>query len=504
MATTKKEIGYGASGSEVKELQTQLNKQGYNLSVDGIFGSKTQSAVKDYQQKNKLAVDGIVGKNTWGSLLGGANKATTTAPSNTNKTPTTQQNTSNKQTQGFQYKDYQKSDAVLQAEALLQQQLAAKPSGYEGTYQDSLKDTLDKILNREEFSYDVNGDALYQQYKDLYTQQGKMAMMDTMGQAAALTGGYGNSYASTAGNQAYQAHLQQLNEVVPELYQLAYQKYQDEGDALAQQYALFSDMDEREYGRYRDDVSDYYTELNRLTNEADKLYDREYSQWADKTNLDYGIFTDNRNYNYQVERDAVADQQYREQFEYQKDRDAIADSQWNKNFNEGVRQFNEQFAYQKDRDKVADSQWEKSYNLSASKSSSSGGSGGSGGSSGGGYDNGKVPASEIKKMQKALGIEADGKWGSSSKAAAGGLEADDAYDLWQAGELGGYTYTETQNMKNFRAGIRTQNEFYGRSSSEKTKYGTYKKYIEGKLDEWLAKGWLTENEVASLIMEYGL
>lgn len=338
MATTRKEIGYGSSGSEVKELQSKLNEYGnYNLATDGKFGEKTLAAVKDYQQKNKLAVDGIVGKNTWGSLLGGANNTTTTAPSNTNKTQATQQNTSNKQTQqGFQYKDYQKSDAVLQAEALLQQQLASKPSGYEGTFQDSLKETLDKILNREEFSYDVNGDALYQQYKDLYTQQGKMAMMDTMGQAATLTGGYGNSYASTAGNQAYQASLQQLNEVVPELYQLAYQKYRDEGDALSQQYALLGDMDEREYGRYRDDVSDYYTELNRLTNEADKLYDREYSQWADRTNLDYGIFTDNRNYNYQIERDAISDQQYKEQFDYQKYRDDVADSQWQENFNHAI------------------------------------------------------------------------------------------------------------------------------------------------------------------------
>lgn len=348
MATTKKEISYGASGNEVKELQTQLNKQGYNLAVDGIFGSKTQSAVKDYQQKNKLAVDGIVGKNTWGSLLGSANNATTTAPSNTtNKTQTTQQNASNNHTQGFQYKDFQASDLVAQANAAIEQHKKTMPNGNKNTYLDNINDTLNKILNRENFSYDVNGDALYQQYKDLYTQQGQMAMMDTMGQAAALTGGYGNSYASTAGNQAYQASLQQLNEVVPELYQLAYQKYQDEGDALAQQYALYSDMDDREKAQEREELSNYYKQLDYLSNEADKLYDREYSQWADRTNLDYGIFTDDRNYNYQVERDAVADQQYKEQFEYQKDRDDIADSRWQQEFDHSTGINNAQLELQK-------------------------------------------------------------------------------------------------------------------------------------------------------------
>ena len=63
-------IKYGSSGSAVKELQKKLNENGYNLAVDGRFGSATRSAVKDYQKKQGLAVDGIVGKNTWGSLLG--------------------------------------------------------------------------------------------------------------------------------------------------------------------------------------------------------------------------------------------------------------------------------------------------------------------------------------------------------------------------------------------------------------------------------------------------
>lgn len=55
----------GSSGSQVKTLQTKLNNWGYNAgTVDGIFGSKTRDAVKRFQQKNGLAVDGIVGAQT--------------------------------------------------------------------------------------------------------------------------------------------------------------------------------------------------------------------------------------------------------------------------------------------------------------------------------------------------------------------------------------------------------------------------------------------------------
>lgn len=74
----------GSKGSSVSELQTILNDKGYDLSVDGIFGSKTQAAVRDYQSKNGLSVDGIVGKNTWSSLTGGSSGS-----SSSSSTPST-------------------------------------------------------------------------------------------------------------------------------------------------------------------------------------------------------------------------------------------------------------------------------------------------------------------------------------------------------------------------------------------------------------------------------
>lgn len=115
-----------------------------------------------------------------------------------------------------------------------------------------LKDVKGKIANPTKFTYDVNSDALYQQYAEQYSRLGKLAMQDTMGQAAAMTGGYGNSYASTAGNQAYQSYLQQLNDVVPELYQMALDKHNMERQDLYNQYSMLLSEYEREYGLHSD------------------------------------------------------------------------------------------------------------------------------------------------------------------------------------------------------------------------------------------------------------
>jgi hypothetical protein len=124
-------------------------------------------------------------------------------------------------------------------------------------YQEWLK----KKLDRNPFTYDVNADALYQQLKDNYIQQGKMAMEDAMGQAAAMTGGYGNSYAATVGNQAYQVHLENLNDIIPELYQMALEKYDMEGREIAENlaylesdYAKHLGEEERDYSRLLDKI----------------------------------------------------------------------------------------------------------------------------------------------------------------------------------------------------------------------------------------------------------
>ena len=105
-----KQVSYGSRGSAVTELQKLLNKNGYKLTEDGIFGAKTKAAVKDYQKKNKLVVDGIVGKNTWAALTAATSTTTPTPDATTPQTPTEPD-----------YSNYNPSDAVKQAEEMLSQ-----------------------------------------------------------------------------------------------------------------------------------------------------------------------------------------------------------------------------------------------------------------------------------------------------------------------------------------------------------------------------------------------
>jgi len=121
------------------------------------------------------------------------------------------------------------------------------------------RNLLDQINNRKKFSYNINEDGLYNVYRDKYIQQGRMAMRDTMGQVAALTGGYGNSYGQAVGQQAYDRALQNLNDVVPQLYGQAFSMYQEEGNQLQKQYAMASDLVGEDWTKYRAAVSDWQT-----------------------------------------------------------------------------------------------------------------------------------------------------------------------------------------------------------------------------------------------------
>ena len=185
----------------------------------------------------------------------------------------------------------------------------------------------DKVLNRSPFQYNMNEDSLYQQYKDNYTRQGRIAMQDAMGQAASLTGGYGNSYAATAGQQTYNGYMQQLNDMVPQLYQLAYERYQNEQNADRQDWASL-------YGEYRDQMGDYYNDYGLLSDEYWNQYNAGHTRWNDQYNaaiderdFQYNSAIDERNFQYQKERDAYADSIDERNFQYQKEQDAYARQQ---------------------------------------------------------------------------------------------------------------------------------------------------------------------------------
>ena len=180
---------------------------------------------------------------------------------------------------------YTPSGSVQAAQAYLEQVKASKPGAYQSRWDDELTSLDDQIRNRKKFSYDMGTDPLYQQYREQYQRLGRLAMQDTMGQAAALTGGYGSTYGEQVGQQAYNAYLQNLNDIVPQLQQQAYQRYQDEGTDLYNQYSLVKGREDTDYGRYRDTVSDYYSDLSDARSAYNSERSLDQSQWA--TMLDY-------------------------------------------------------------------------------------------------------------------------------------------------------------------------------------------------------------------------
>lgn len=437
----------------------------------------------------------------------------------------------------FSYDKYKESSKVTQAGINLNNHLAKKPGEYQSQWQDQLDGLMNQIMNRDKFSYDMNGDALYQQYKDKYIQQGKMAMADTMGQAAAMTGGYGNSYAQSVGQQAYQGQLQNLNDVIPELYAMALDKYNREGQELYNRYGMVVDRDNTDYGRHRDSVGDWQSERDYLAGRYDTERDIDYSKYVDDRNFAYSQYADDRNFEYgkwsedrafdynkyTADRGLAYDQytsdrnlaydQYSsdKKLSYDEYRNAIADEQWQKQFDESVRQHNENMTYKKEQDTLAQENWQKQFDadeayrlwqqsqaeLDRDESNARDYYETEGAL---GYNNGSLTPEQVKEMQEFLGTTTDGKWDGDMSELTGGMSAEDAYKAMQEGKL--EPPVEPKESKNTAAFIdRFSRDQYVARGNDKD---GWLDYVESGITSFLRSGRITEEEALYLIEYYGL
>lgn len=278
-----------------------------------------------------------------------------------------------------------------------------------------LNSIKNSIKNYGKFSYDVNSDALYQQYADQYIRQGKLASADVMGQAAAMTGGYGNSYSTSVGNQAYQSYIQQLNDKVPELYQLALDRYNMGKKDLYDQYGMLLSEYEREYGLYSDEYSKLLDALGIAKDDYYSGADMFYTEQGNKNNVLGKEFND-----------AMAIWE------------ADTNNKWKQaEWDEGLNQYaNDQIWREKEYDlnerqvtlqenTYNDSKIEKEDNTKLYNGTTEDGDN---------YNNGSLTKGQVKELQAALGVEADGYYGPKSQEAAGGLSAAEAYAKFVKGE----------------------------------------------------------------------
>lgn len=171
---------------------------------------------------------------------------------------------------------------------------------YTNKYQSQIDELTAQILGREAFSYDPEKDPTYQQYKESYTRSGERAMQDTLGQVAARTGGLASSYAGSAAQQTYDNYMAALADKIPELKQLAYSMYQDEGNTQRANLEMLMALEQGDYAKYADLLAQYNTDRS----------------------FDYGVFSDQRNYDYQAGRDQIADSRYEDETAYNREQDA--------------------------------------------------------------------------------------------------------------------------------------------------------------------------------------
>lgn len=311
----------------ISKLQQALVDKDYDIGesgVDGNYGPATEKAIRAYQQDNNLQVDGIAGPKTLGALYGGQSGADTGNSDSTGTQP--QQQVQPVQNTGVGLYDPQTDSAYLDAMAALDQANSEKPV-LKDSFGAELDALYDQIVNREDFSYDMNGDPTYRQYKDSYIRQGHMAMMDTMGQAAAMTGGYGSSYGQTAGQQAYQAYLQQLGDIVPELEQNAYARYLQEGQDLLDQYALLEGRAADEYSKSQDQLDEWWRNVGYLQDKADTAYNRGMAE----NETAYNREQDDKKWDltldeiaYEREQDALDRKDQKESLAYERQQDAYS------------------------------------------------------------------------------------------------------------------------------------------------------------------------------------
>jgi len=77
---------FGDKGAEVKKLQEALKKAGAQIEADGDFGKDTKNALRDFQKKSGIGVDGIAGPETWAALAGQAPAKPATSTTSTTST----------------------------------------------------------------------------------------------------------------------------------------------------------------------------------------------------------------------------------------------------------------------------------------------------------------------------------------------------------------------------------------------------------------------------------
>lgn len=142
-----------------------------------------------------------------------------------------------------------------------------KPGNYQSQYMSQIRDVTGKLNDMDSFDYDPDADTAYQQYKDQYTKNAKLANQNAQATAAARTGGYASSWGTQAGQNAYSSQMQDLDNVLDSLYSQSMSEYNAKRNGLQTQLSGLQAAEEQDYQNYQKDLSDWYDGLSYRQNE---------------------------------------------------------------------------------------------------------------------------------------------------------------------------------------------------------------------------------------------
>lgn len=170
---------------------------------------------------------------------------------------------------------------------------------YNNQYAEQQQALLDAIINRPDFSWSKEEDPQWSSYKKSYLREGDRATANALGQAAAASGGRPSTAAVTAATQAGDYYATQLNDIIPTLYQQAYDQYLNEYNMSLQDLNAVNNQEQLDYAKYLDQLGQYNTDrnfaYNQYLSDFDILQNQlaslqgqdsvDYSRWMDRVNL---------------------------------------------------------------------------------------------------------------------------------------------------------------------------------------------------------------------------
>lgn len=179
---------------------------------------------------------------------------------------------------------------LSEAKTELERYEQTKPGAYESQYQQKIDDVNGKLLGLGEFDYDPDADTAYKQYKDQYSRSAQKANRNAQANAAALTGGYTSSYGTQAGQNAYDATMANLDDVLDGLYNQSLGEYNAKKSGLETELAGLQRAESSARQTYQQNLDNWNEGLAYRQNEYDSAYNEEQQKKANgiQTATDFG------------------------------------------------------------------------------------------------------------------------------------------------------------------------------------------------------------------------